>query len=129
MYRQGSGIMKLLSLIATAVALSATTGTAAAAQGIGPTKTVHLVFINLDKVDVQLWIDGKRVVARHMTVSDWSTALSFAVDAPVRRHSRIVLAIGDKRQQATIASIAELKTIYLDRVPPITMSKDQPALD
>ena len=121
--------MKLLSLMAMAAALSATTGTAAVARGIGPAKTVHLVFTNLDKVDVQLWIDGRRVVARHMTVSDWSTALSFAVDAPVRRHSRIVLAIGDKRQEATVGSIAKLKTIYLDRVPPITMSNDPPALD
>lgn len=121
--------MKPISLMAMAAALSATTCTAAAAQGIGPAKSVQLVFVGLDKVDVRLCIDGRRVVARHMTVSDWSTGLSFALEGKVRRHSKVVLTIGDKRHQTTVGSIAKLKTIYLDPVSPIKMSNDPPALD
>lgn len=119
----------LRMLMAFAAGLSAMTGPGAAGQGVGPAKSVRLVFVGLDKVDVRLWIDGRRVVARHMMVGDWSTALSLSLDGKVRRHSKIVLAVGDKRQQATVGAITKLKTIYLGPLASIKMSDDPPALD
>jgi hypothetical protein len=107
----------------------ATIGVAAPGQGVGPAKSVKLVFLAFDNVDVRLWIDGKPVVARHMVVPDWSTSEDVTLDAKVRRRSRIVLMFGDKRREATIGSIATLKTIYIEPNGPMKMSSDPPALD
>lgn len=116
----------LMVLVATQLA---TISARAAGQGIGPAKSVKLVFLAFDKVDVRLWIDGKPVVARHMVVPDWSTSEDVTLDAQVRRGSRIVLMFGNKRREATIGSIAKLKTIYIEPNGPMTMSNNPPALD
>ena len=107
----------------------ATISVEAAGQGVGPTKSVKLVFLAFDNVDVQLWIDGKRIVARHMVVPDQSTGEDLILDATVRRRSKIALVFGNKRREATVGSIAKLKTIYIEPNGPMTLSPDPPALD
>ena len=107
----------------------ATISVAAAGRGVGPAKSVKLVFLAFDHVDVRLWIDGEPVVARHMVVPDWSTSEDVTLDARVRRGSRILLMFGNKKKEATIGSIAKLKTIYVEPNRPMTMSNDPPALD
>lgn len=112
-----------------AIGLLAAVSVGAFGHGVGPAKSVKLVFTSFDKVDVQLWIDGKRVVAQHMVVADWTTAEDVTVDARVKRRSKIVLIFGNKKKEAIVGSIAKLKTIYLEPGGPIKMSNDPPALD
>lgn len=101
----------------------------AAGQGVGPAKPVKLVFVGFYNVDVQLWIDGKRVVAKHMNTRDRSTEESLTTDGTVRRRSKLVLLYGNKRREATVGSIARLRVIYLAARMPITFSADQAGLD
>ena len=116
-------------LIGLTASQLAVLSTQAAAQGVGPAKSVKLVFVGFYNVDVQLWIDGKRVVAKHMNVQDRSTEESLTTDGTVRRRSKLVLVYGDKRREATVGSIAKLKAIYLAARMPITFSADVAGLD
>jgi len=115
--------------ICLAATLLAVGSVAAVGQGVGPAKPVKLVFLAFNDVDVQLWIDGKRVVARHMKVRDWSTSEDVTLDARVRRRSRLVLILGDRKTETTIGSVANLKTIYIAPTGPMRMSPNPPALD
>jgi hypothetical protein len=104
-------------------------GTQAAGQGVGPTKIVKLVFLGFNNVDVQLWIDGKRVVAKRMVVPDQSIGLSLMLDGQVKRKSKMVLIVGNERNKVTIGSIRRLKTIYVAPHGTVSFSPDPPALD
>jgi hypothetical protein len=123
------GRFLFLMLVWFAAGLLAALGMPAAGQGVGPTKSVKLVFVGFYNVDVQLWIDGKRVVARHMVTPDRSTEESLTMDGKVRRRSKLVLVFGNQRKEATVGSVAKLKTIYLAARMPITFSSDRAALD
>jgi hypothetical protein len=116
-------------LLWLAASLLTTISVEAVGQGVGPAKSVKLVFLAFNNVDVQLWIDGKRVVARRMVVPDQSMGEDLTLDAKVRRRSRIVLMFGDKRREAIVRSVTTLKTIYIEPNGPMTMSSDPPALD
>lgn len=122
---------RLLSLILIwfAAGQLAVLGAPAAGQGVGPAKSVKLVFVGFYNVDVQLWIDGKRVVAKHMNVRDRSTEESLTTDGTVRRRSKLILVYGNERREATVRSIAKLKAIYLAARMPITFSAELAGLD
>jgi hypothetical protein len=78
-----------------------------------------LCFIGFDNVDVELWIDGERVVARHMVTPRRSNQESLSTDGKVRLRSGIVLIVGGrKRQEVTVVSIGRLKTIYVNPMLP-----------
>ncbi|HSI19161.1 MAG TPA: hypothetical protein VK980_15415 [Sphingomonas sp.] len=118
-----------LMLVWFAAGLLAALGTPAAGQGVGPTKSVKLVFLGFDNVDVQLWIDGQRVVARHMVVPDQSIGLSLMIDGQVKRKSQLVVIAGKEQSKITIGSVTRLKTIYIAPHGTVRFSPNPPGLD